>query len=167
MSEEVPAEEGPATFFAKVEAAVRLGSMADYGSGLDEEVDDYDRLLTSLGRTCDEDERIAIHEAGHAVCARLLGHEVGGVTVNQARGSEGLCWGAGHAEAFTEGAAMPPMSVMRFAPLCNRRARIVALWRMSLAVSILSASSLWLVGRRNAFCSTANPPRLLMILSGS
>ncbi|WP_456659561.1 hypothetical protein [Bradyrhizobium sp. JR3.5] len=80
--------------------------MTERGSGLDDvEVDDYDRLLVSLGRTFDEDERIAVHEAGHAVCARLLGHEVGGVTVNPdpVRGSEGLCWGVEHEEAFAEG----------------------------------------------------------------
>jgi hypothetical protein len=39
------------------------------------------------------------------VASRLLGHEVGGVTVNpdQAHGYEGLCWGVGHTEAFAEG----------------------------------------------------------------
>lgn len=105
MFDDVPAEEGPATFLAKTEAAVEVGLVADLGGGLDVEVDDYDRLLVSLGRTYDEDERIAVHEAGHAVCARLLGHEVGGVTVNPdpVRGSEGLCWGVEHEEAFAGG----------------------------------------------------------------
>ncbi|WP_342726085.1 hypothetical protein AAFG07_03810 [Bradyrhizobium sp. B097] len=105
MSDDVPAEVGPATFLAKTEAAVEVGLVADHDSGLDVEADDYDRLLASLGRTYDEDERIAVHEAGHAVCARLLGHEVGGVTVNPdpVRGSEGLCWGVEHEEAFAEG----------------------------------------------------------------
>ena len=51
-------------------------------SGLDEEIDEYDELLAALGRTEEQDRRIAVHEAGHALCARLLGHEVGGVTVN-------------------------------------------------------------------------------------
>ncbi|MBR0900984.1 hypothetical protein JQ616_39015 [Bradyrhizobium tropiciagri] len=107
MSEEVPAEEGPATVLAKMEAAVEVGLVADLGGGLDVDGDDYDRLLVSIGRTFDEDVRIAVHEAGHAVCARLLGHEVGGVTVSPdpVRGSEGLCWGLGHAEAFAEGRA--------------------------------------------------------------
>ncbi|OKO75127.1 hypothetical protein AC629_34385 [Bradyrhizobium sp. NAS80.1] len=75
------------------------------GSGLDEEVDEYDELLRALGRTPEQDRRISIHEAGHAVCARLLGHDVGGVTLipDAARGYEGLCWGVGHAEAFAEG----------------------------------------------------------------
>lgn len=67
-----------------------------------EERDEYDNLLASLGRTEQQDERIAAHEAGHALCARLLGHAVGGVTVNPdpVRGSEGMCWGIGYAEAF-------------------------------------------------------------------
>lgn len=71
---------------------------------VDEERDEYDDLLASLGRSPEADRRIAIHEAGHALCARLLGHAVAGVTVtpDEARGSEGLCWGISHAEAFAE-----------------------------------------------------------------
>jgi hypothetical protein len=77
----------------------------DFRNGLDGGPDDYDRLLAAIGRTEEQDQRIAIHEAGHAVCARVLGQEVGGVTVNPdtARGYEGLCWGVGHREAFVEG----------------------------------------------------------------
>jgi hypothetical protein len=61
-----------------------------------------DELLASLGRTEDDDQRIAVHEAGHAVCARLLAREIGGLTVSPdaVRGYEGLCWGVGHTEAF-------------------------------------------------------------------
>jgi hypothetical protein len=64
-----------------------------------------DELLASRGRTREQDQRIAAHQAGHAVCASLLGHEVGGVTVNPdaAQGCEGLCWGVGYTEAFSEG----------------------------------------------------------------
>jgi hypothetical protein len=109
MSKGNPAEVGnaePATPLAETEAAacVGVGNTGD-GSGLDEEVDEYDELLASLGRTEDDDQRIAVHEAGHAICARLLGREVGGVTVNpdSVRGYEGLCWGVGHTEAFAEG----------------------------------------------------------------
>jgi hypothetical protein len=33
----------------------------------------------------------------------LLGHEVGGVTVNPASGYEGFCWSVGHTQAFING----------------------------------------------------------------
>lgn len=71
----------------------------------EDEPDEYDDLLTALGRSLEDDRRIAVHEAGHALCARLLGHAVAGVTVNPdpMRGSEGMCWGSGHSEAFTAG----------------------------------------------------------------
>ena len=109
MSKGNPGEEGsaqPATSLVGSEAAAGVGpGNTDNSSGLDAEVDEYDELLASLGRTEDEDQRIAVHEAGHAICARLLGHEVGGVTVNPDpdRGSAGLCWGVGYKEAFASG----------------------------------------------------------------
>src|SRR5262245_50297359 len=95
MCEGSAAEEGPATPLAETEAAAGVGGTTDNGSGLDEEVDEYDELLASLGRTEEQDQRIAVHEGGHAVCARLLGHEVGGVTVSPdpAGRYEGLCLG--------------------------------------------------------------------------
>ncbi|CCE00661.1 hypothetical protein [Bradyrhizobium sp. STM 3809] len=71
----------------------------DEGSGPDE----YDKLLAALGRFYEDDARVAIHEAGHAVCARLLGNPLGGVTVQPTKTSDGLCWGVGHEEAFAEG----------------------------------------------------------------
>lgn len=108
MSKGSPAGEGnaqPATSLAGAEAAAGVGGTNDDGGGLDAEVDEYDELLASFGRTREQDVRIAVHEAGHAVCARLLGHEVGGVTVSPDldRGYQGLCWGVGHTEAFAEG----------------------------------------------------------------
>jgi hypothetical protein len=70
---------------------------------VEEERDEYDDLLAALGRTFDQDVRIAIHEAGHAVAARLLGHPLGGATVTPGTGFEGRVWGERHVEAFTEG----------------------------------------------------------------
>lgn len=90
---------------AGTEAAADVPHKEVNGSGLDVETDEYDELLKALDRTHEQDRRVSVHEAGHAVCARLLGHDVGGVAVNPdtARGYEGLCWGVGHAEAFSEG----------------------------------------------------------------
>jgi hypothetical protein len=106
MTEGIPAGEVPEQLAASpagtvTAACVRVGN-ADNGGG-HQEVDEYDQLLAALGRTEDEDERIAVHEAGHAVVARLLGNEVGGVTVTPANGYEGLCWGVGHTQAFAQG----------------------------------------------------------------
>jgi hypothetical protein len=68
----------------------------------DDDEDDYDRLLASLGRTEEQDQRIAVHEAGHAVCARLLGQPLGGATINPAPNGKygGLVWGPRHSVAF-------------------------------------------------------------------
>jgi hypothetical protein len=78
---------------------------SDAAEEFEDERDDYDDLLDALGRTEEQDHRISVHEAGHVVAARLLGHPVGGLTVNPDpdRGSEGLCWGVGHKEAFASG----------------------------------------------------------------
>src|ERR1700722_8648986 len=106
MTEGIPADEVPEQLAASLAGTVTAACVgvgnADNGGG-HEEVGEYDELLASLGRTEDEDERIAVHEAGHAVVARLLGHELGGVTVNPANGYEGLCWGVGHTQAFAQG----------------------------------------------------------------
>jgi hypothetical protein len=106
MSKGNPVEEGnaePATSRAGTEAAACVGvGNADDGSGLDEEIDEYDELLAALGRTEEEDQRIAVHEAGHAVCARLLGHSLGGATVDPDPNGKygGLVWGPRHSVAF-------------------------------------------------------------------
>jgi hypothetical protein len=106
MSKGNPAEGGnaqPATSLAGTEAAacVGMGNAGD-GSGLDEASDEYDELIASLGRTEEEDERIAVHEAGHAVCARLLGHPLGGATVDPDPNGKygGLVWGPRHSVAY-------------------------------------------------------------------
>ncbi|MCW1997005.1 zinc metalloprotease [Bradyrhizobium diazoefficiens] len=76
--------------------------MNDDNMSFDDEHDEYDDLLTEIGRTEDEDERIAIHEAGHAVAARLLGKPLGGATVNPDQNGKygGLVWGPRHSVAF-------------------------------------------------------------------
>jgi hypothetical protein len=107
MSEGSPAEERnavPATALAGSEAAARVGEdNGDNGGGLDQEIDEYDELLASLGRTYDQDRRVAIHEAGHIVAARVLGHPLGGATVDPGSDYEGRVWGEAHEEAFAEG----------------------------------------------------------------
>lgn len=104
MTDNIPTEGGlsfPAPGGTGAAAGVEVSD--DHGSGPDE--NDYDKLLASIGRTYEDDIRIAAHESGHALCARLLGNSVGGVTVNPdpVRRSEGMCWGIGHAEAFATG----------------------------------------------------------------
>ncbi len=105
MIREIPADERDeqaATSPAGTVTAACVGvGNADDGGG-HERVDEYDTLLASLGRTEEEDERIAVHEAGHAVCARLLGHPLGGATVDPDPNGKygGLVWGPRHSVAF-------------------------------------------------------------------
>jgi hypothetical protein len=106
MTEEIPADEVPAQLAASpagtvTAAGVGVGNIDDGGGH--EGVDEYDTLLAVLGRTEEEDERIAVHEAGHCVAARLLGHPLGGATVDPGPGYEGRVWGELYAEAFTNG----------------------------------------------------------------
>ena len=86
MTEKVPPDEGnaqPAASSAGAATADEVGVGADNASGRPPEVDvDDDDWSPVPGRSRDEDVRIAIHEAGHAVAARALGPQVGGVTVN-------------------------------------------------------------------------------------
>lgn len=76
--------------------------MNDENAGFDDEHDEYDVLLAELGRTEEEDERIAVHEAGHAVAARLLGKPLGGATISPDPNGQygGLVWGPRHSVAF-------------------------------------------------------------------
>ncbi|SHI11988.1 hypothetical protein [Bradyrhizobium erythrophlei] len=106
MTEGIPADEVPEQLAASpagtvTAAGVGVGNTDDGGGH--EGVDEYDTLLAVLGRSHDDDERIAVHEAGHIVVARLLGHPLGGATVDPGPGYEGRVWGEGHVEAFTNG----------------------------------------------------------------
>jgi hypothetical protein len=105
MTEEIPAdqapEQAPPVAGTVTAAGVGVGNTDDGGGH--EGVDEYDTLLAVLGRSHDDDERIAVHEAGHIVVARLLGHPLGGATVDPGPGYEGRVWGEGHVEAFTSG----------------------------------------------------------------
>src|SRR5437762_12843268 len=86
-------------------AAVGIGN-TDCGSGRQREVNEDDDDWSPVpGRTRNEDVRIGVHEAGHAVAARLLGRQLGGVTVNPAAdgGYEGIWWGLGYKEASAQG----------------------------------------------------------------
>jgi hypothetical protein len=106
MSEGNPAEEGtaePATSLAGTEAAACVGvGNTDDGSGLDDDVDEYEELLALLGRTREQDQRISIHESGHAIAARLLGQPLGGATIDPDPNGKygGLVWGPRHSVAF-------------------------------------------------------------------
>ncbi|APG06969.1 hypothetical protein BKD09_01385 [Bradyrhizobium japonicum] len=105
MTKELPADERdllqPA--LAGVQAAAGMPHSEATGSGLGEEIDEYHELLTALDRSAEQDRRIAIHESGHIVAARLLGHSLGGATVDPGSGYEGKVWGERHVEAFAEG----------------------------------------------------------------
>lgn len=67
-----------------------------------DEDDAYHKMLTLLGRSEDDDQRIAIHEAGHAVAARVLGHPLGGATIDPDPNGKfgGRVWGPEHVASF-------------------------------------------------------------------
>ena len=67
--------------------------MTDHVEDGDDEHDEYDELLTALGRSYDEDVRISLHESGHCIAQLLFGEPVGFVTVNPADGYEGCVRG--------------------------------------------------------------------------
>jgi len=105
MNKRIPADEVPEQLAASPAGTVTaagVGGNTDNGGG-HEEVDEYDTLLAALGRSEEHDHRIAVHEAGHAVAARLLGHPLGGATVDPGPGYEGRIWGERYVEAFSQG----------------------------------------------------------------
>src|SRR4051794_40482853 len=78
-------------------------SMSDKITDRETEANQYHAMLASLGRTEEHDHRLAVHEAGHAVCARLLGQVLGGATVDPGPGYGGLVWRERYVPASTEG----------------------------------------------------------------
>ena len=73
--------------------------MTDQATRADEDND----VCPVPGRTGEDDLRISIHEAGHAIAARLLDHSLGGATVDPGPGYEGRVWGEHHMEALKDG----------------------------------------------------------------
>jgi hypothetical protein len=68
-----------------------------------DEEDDYDKLLIEIGRTFEQDQRVAYHELGHAICSRLTTGEcaVSSVTITPSENYEGQCRGI-RREAFVK-----------------------------------------------------------------
>jgi hypothetical protein len=67
----------------------------------EDDEDDYDRLLAAIGRTPELDQRVALHESGHAILSRLTTGDcsICLVTISPADSYEGQCRGA-RREAF-------------------------------------------------------------------
>jgi hypothetical protein len=53
-------------------------------------------------RSAEDDHRVAVHESGHAVCARLLGIELGGVTIEPTGEFGGMVFGLNFSERFAD-----------------------------------------------------------------
>jgi hypothetical protein len=83
--------------------AAGASMMTDQVEAIEDERDWYDDHLDAINRTEDEDHRISVHEAGHAIAARLLGHPLGGATVDPDPNGKygGLVWGPEHARSKT------------------------------------------------------------------
>ena len=91
----------------------RFVEMTEPVSGCEDD-DWYDRLLSRIGRSEALDQRVAAHEASHAVALRLLDWPVGSVTVDPGDTYEGLLSGPSYSMG---------MSLSYFRPCCGWPAR--------------------------------------------
>jgi hypothetical protein len=94
-----PVERGQPVFSSRLAAG--FVKMEEMIFETDED-DEYYKMLTLFGRSEDDDQRIAVHESGHAVAARLLGNPLGGATINPDPNGKygGLVWGPGYSVAY-------------------------------------------------------------------
>jgi hypothetical protein len=74
------------------------------------------RIDTAALRTEADDERIALHEASHAVVGRFLGQPLGGCTCDEGDGFSGRCWGPTFQSKFAGGPSAPSLCA-QIAPL--------------------------------------------------
>jgi|SRR5271157_5709498 len=96
-----PVERGQPVFSSGLAAGVlKMDDQVEEIIETDEE-DEYYKMLTLIGRAAETDQRIAVHESGHAIAARLLGNPLGGATINPDPNGKygGLVWGPGYSVA--------------------------------------------------------------------
>ena len=99
MNKRIPADEVPEQLAVSPAGTVTAACLgvgnADKGGG-HEEVDEYDQLLASLGRTEEHDQRVAIHELSHFFINRLVGNSsIDEVTITPGDGYDGCGRGKG------------------------------------------------------------------------
>jgi hypothetical protein len=75
---------------------------------IDDEPDDYDRLLVSIDRTFEQDQRVAYHELGHIIINRVTGTDrISFISITPSEDHEGICRGA-RTQAFVKAGATGP-----------------------------------------------------------
>jgi hypothetical protein len=97
-----PVERGQPVFSSGLAAGVlKMDDQVEEVIETDEH-DAYYKMLTLFGRSEEDDQRIAVHESGHAVAARLLGTPLGGASINPDENGKygGLVWGPGYRVAY-------------------------------------------------------------------
>ena len=106
MIKRIPADEVPEQLAASPAGTVTAAGVGvgntDNGGG-HHEVDEYDQLLAVLGRTEEEDERIAVHEAGHAVVRACSDIRWAARRWTRDPDTRAGIWGERYVEAFSKG----------------------------------------------------------------